>query len=325
MDKISVIIPVYNTQEYLARCLDSVLSQTYENLEIILVDDGSSDSSGIICDRFAETDARIRVIHQQNGGVGKARNAGLDIADGDYIAFVDADDWLEPEMLEKLLKNARSADAAVTICGAWFHTPNGNKQNRVFGNDGEMVDAKTALINYFARNFYGRALWNKLFRAALLKGIRFDTDIHYYEDSLFLSRVLIRQTERRSGRVLFFGEPLYHYCIGNAGSSIRSYDRYRTSVTAAKRICDVFREAGAMDLTRLAEFKVSFMAVNTCRQALLNDRKKEAGTYRYIAASYLKKTLFCKDVLLREKIQVLLALISPVHGVNAWLSIRNRG
>ncbi len=129
---ISVIIPVYNVERDLQRCLDSVIAQTYSHIEILLVDDGSTDNSCMICDRYAGIDSRISVIHQKNGGVGKARNAGLDAATGDYISFVDADDWLEPEMLEKLLQKAQAADASVAICGAWFHTPDGNKQNRIF-------------------------------------------------------------------------------------------------------------------------------------------------------------------------------------------------
>ena len=97
---ISVILPVYNVQQYLEKCIESVVNQTYKNLEIILIDDGSTDMSGKICDEFAEKDGRIKVIHSKNGGVSAARNIGLDIATGEYIGFVDSDDWIESQMYE---------------------------------------------------------------------------------------------------------------------------------------------------------------------------------------------------------------------------------
>ena len=100
---ISVIVPVYNVETLLPRCVDSILTQTYECLEVLLVDDGSTDASGEICEQFAKKDTRIRVIHKENGGLSSARNAGLDVASGDYIGFVDSDDWIEPEMYAEML------------------------------------------------------------------------------------------------------------------------------------------------------------------------------------------------------------------------------
>ena len=113
--KISVIIPVYNREKSLKKCLDSVMGQTYKNLEIILVDDGSKDSSGVICDEYAAGDSRIKVIHQQNAGVAAARNAGLAMATGDYIGWVDSDDWIEPDMYECMLDNAQKYEADIVV------------------------------------------------------------------------------------------------------------------------------------------------------------------------------------------------------------------
>ena len=102
---ISVIVPIYNTEKYLKKCLDSIINQTYKNLQIILIDDGSGDNSGEICDEYATKDSRIQVIHKQNAGVTAARNDGLDMATGDYIGFVDSDDWIEPNMYEEMMAN----------------------------------------------------------------------------------------------------------------------------------------------------------------------------------------------------------------------------
>ena len=114
---VSVIIPVYNVQEYLARCVDSVLSQTYTNLEIILVDDGSLDMSGDMCDDYAHKDSRVRVVHKSNGGLSDARNAGLDIASGNYVAFIDADDYVHHQFVEKLYDTLQSTGAQIAAHG----------------------------------------------------------------------------------------------------------------------------------------------------------------------------------------------------------------
>ena len=121
-ERISVIVPVYKVEPYLRKCLDSIVNQTYRNLEIILVDDGSPDNCGRICDEYAERDKRIRVIHQKNGGVSSARNEGLKIASGDWIGWVDSDDWIEPDMFEYLLENAKKSKADIAVCSRkeWY-------------------------------------------------------------------------------------------------------------------------------------------------------------------------------------------------------------
>ena len=115
-DLISVIVPVYKVERYLCRCVDSIIAQTYTNLQIILVDDGSPDGSGAICDDYAAKDSRITVIHKKNGGLSDARNAGLVAACGSYIGFVDSDDYIEPEMFEELLLKAMDTGADLTLC-----------------------------------------------------------------------------------------------------------------------------------------------------------------------------------------------------------------
>ena len=114
---ISVIIPCYNVEKYIDRCMESVLNQTYRELEIILVDDGSTDRTGNICDRYSQIDARVKVIHKENRGLSSARNAGLDICQGDYIFFVDSDDWISHNMYEKMLSSLKSVNADIAVCG----------------------------------------------------------------------------------------------------------------------------------------------------------------------------------------------------------------
>ena len=117
--KISVIVPVYKVENFLDRCVESIVGQTYENLEIILVDDGSPDNCPAMCDGWAEKDSRIRVIHKENGGVSSARNAALDIATGDYIGFVDSDDWIEPEMYSSLIQQISESGKHIALCSSF--------------------------------------------------------------------------------------------------------------------------------------------------------------------------------------------------------------
>ena len=125
MVKLSVIVPVYNAEAYLDVCIRSILGQTYADLELILVDDGSPDRSGTMCDAWAKQDNRIRVIHKDNGGVCSARNAGLDAAKGEYIAFVDSDDWIEPNMYETMMEKVHVYGCDVVLCDCVKDTPGG--------------------------------------------------------------------------------------------------------------------------------------------------------------------------------------------------------
>ena len=118
--KISVIIPIYKAEKFLDKCIGSVVGQTYENLEIILVDDGSPDNCPAICDSWAEKDSRIKVVHKENGGLSSARNAGLDVVTGEYFGFIDSDDWIEKDFFEFLITNALKENADISRCGLYL-------------------------------------------------------------------------------------------------------------------------------------------------------------------------------------------------------------
>ena len=127
MSKISVVIPCYNVEPYLERCVSSVIGQTYPELEIILVDDGSTDATGELCDKLSKTDARIKVIHKENGGLSDARNAGIDVAEGEFYSFVDGDDYLEPDAYEMMTKEMKSGDVSLVSAGIVVENINGYK------------------------------------------------------------------------------------------------------------------------------------------------------------------------------------------------------
>ena len=182
--KISVIVPVYKTEGLLDRCVESIVGQTYKNLEIILVDDGSPDNCPAMCDEWAEKDSRIRVIHKENGGVSSARNAALDIATGDYIGFVDSDDWIEPEMYASLIRKISESGKNIALCSYYAVEISGKRYECRCVADKEVLD-RDDYFRFIVLGGDGGYIWNRLYDADILKEVRFDEDIWYSEDLLF--------------------------------------------------------------------------------------------------------------------------------------------
>ena len=173
-DKISVIVPVYNVEKYLEKCIWSIINQTYSNLEIILIDDGSTDNSGKICDEFLEHDNRIKVVHKKNGGLSSARNAGLDIATGEYIGFVDSDDWIDVNMYDNLFKVAKQENSDIIECN--FQKVYDGKEEEVKIYNSFVINSFNnieALKQHLNGKYFYRCVWNKLYRRILFKDIRF--------------------------------------------------------------------------------------------------------------------------------------------------------
>lgn len=188
-DKVSIIVPIYNVEKYLPKCIESIINQTYKNLEIILVDDGSPDNCGAICDEYALKDNRIKVIHQKNSGVSVARNAGLAAATGKFIGFVDPDDFISPEMYEQMLETMKTANTDLCICGYDYVDENGNcdPKRPYFVKETETINQKE-VINRFSDMppTIRHGVVNKLFKGELLKSLKFKEGLHSSEDVFFL-------------------------------------------------------------------------------------------------------------------------------------------
>ena len=180
--KVSVIVPIYKVEPYLDQCVQSIVNQTYKNLEIILVDDGSPDNSPAMCDAWAEKDNRIRVIHKENGGFSSARNAGLDAATGDYIQFVDSDDWILPDMTAALVSCAVKENADVVRCG-YCENVDGDTQEICTNSRTYCPEYNKLVIDIMNDGLMSGAVWNKLYKRGVLDGIRFRPG--YSEDILF--------------------------------------------------------------------------------------------------------------------------------------------
>lgn len=179
---ISVIIPVYNVAAYLPECLDSVLSQDHRNLEVILIDDGSTDSSGAICDTYAASDSRVKVIHQQNGGAAAAKNAGLRIATGEYLSFVDSDDYLEPNVYGYMLTALEESGTDAIHCN--FREVYKSRSEDCVVHTGRMVLDSRAYLARFTKDWSCPLLWNKLYKRALFAGVFFEEG-HKIDDEYF--------------------------------------------------------------------------------------------------------------------------------------------
>lgn len=169
---ISVIVPIYNVEDYLSKCIESVINQTYKNLEIILVDDGSPDNCPKICDEYAQTDSRIKVVHKPNGGLSDARNAGLDIATGEYIGFIDSDDYIDEHMYEEMLSAIENADADLCICGYDRVDDDGKIKSSAHYNNA-LLSQEQAYEMLVQGNVYFIVAWNKLYKRDVFENLRF--------------------------------------------------------------------------------------------------------------------------------------------------------
>lgn len=221
-DLISVVVPVYNIAEDLPRCLDSILAQNYPSIEIITVDDGSSDPSGKVLDEYAQIHANIRVIHKENGGVTSARLRGVAEASGEWIGFVDGDDEIEPDMYERLLRNALEYDVEISHCGYQMCFPDGRVN--YFHNTGilEKQDKATALRELLSGNKIEPGLWNKLFHKSLFDGLVMPLDIRINED-LLMNFYLFSQVKQ----TVFDDWCPYHYIVRSTSASRAALNDHR--------------------------------------------------------------------------------------------------
>ena len=203
---VSIIIPVYKVEKYLGRCINSAVNQTYHNLEIIVVDDGSPDRCPQLCDEWAAKDSRIRVVHKNNGGLSSARNAGLDICQGEYLCFIDSDDWASNDMVEVLLKCCQTNQAKLAICGRYdVYEEQGIQTIGKNLCQDKVMDPKTAVSQMLTGKEFDCSAWGKLYHRSLWQDFRFPFR-RIYEDVAILYKVVLA-----ADRVALVNKPMYFY------------------------------------------------------------------------------------------------------------------
>lgn len=267
MPKLSIIVPVYKVEKHLSRCVNSILNQTFNDLELILVDDGSPDKCPELCDQFAQRDARVRVIHKENGGVSTARNAGLAAVCGMYIAFVDSDDWLEPDMYEKMMAVADQYDCDVVMCDCVKdfadHSEAYSHNIRSGFYDSQQLKKEyfphlliMENVEYPATISNCTILWRNRLNTI---DQRYQPGVRFSEDLLFGAKLL------RNARSFYYmkGETLYHYVM-NVSSASHTYvpDKWRDYLLLHSRIVDEFKEDSQFDFSHQIDLCLLFFLYN---------------------------------------------------------------
>ena len=260
---ISIIVPIYNVEPYLRRCVDSLLRQTYEDFELILVDDGSPDSCGTICDEYAARDHRVRVIHKPNGGLSDARNAGMEIAKGQYIAFVDSDDWVAPEYLARLLAALEGSNADICECDV-LRTEGENPASAAAQSPREVFHTAAALEQLVHDGVFRQHVWNKLYRREVINHICFPKG-KTNEDEFWTYQVF-----GNAKRVVKIRDVLYFYFQRPGSIMGQSYSLKRLDALEAKLQRQKYLDAAFPELSLQAKQNLFGSCIYAGQMAMLH-------------------------------------------------------
>lgn len=305
MPTISVIVPVYKVEPYLHQCVDSILGQRYRDFELILVDDGSPDGCPAICDEYARLDSRVRVIHKENGGLSSARNAGLDAATGKYVAFVDSDDWIDPDMLQIMMESIRSSEADMVLCGvsnyydSQYHGDRNENDCCIYDRIIEQEDIPALLES---QAWYYVIAWNKLYNCALFSDIRFPEGF-IHEDAAVAHRIW-----GKCHRVGIVGKKLYHYRQRDNSIMGQAVSISRTDILSA--LADRIAYCYQSEWDKL--FEITIIRYIDCFFEYYTRFRRTAETERY----------FCRmDASLRTALPYILKAKSLSLGYKIYLSV----
>lgn len=280
---ISIVVPIYKTEEYLRKCVDSILHQTYPNIEVILVDDESPDSSAAICDEYARRDTRVKVIHQKNMGLAGARNSGMDVASGELIAFVDSDDYIEEDMYMCMYESMQATQADIAVCG-FLKQWTSKSQNVTYGqNEFSQYEALEELVKNNRAG--GCEAWNKLYQKKLFDGIYFPVG-RLWEDMLTQYKLY-----QRVNKIVSVDKALYHY-IQREGSILHTFhgidDCYRVQAFYERA---VNLEEQYPELARYSFDGIALECMKNCIQIVKRYHKRTNvfyDTYAIGRNAYLK-------------------------------------
>lgn len=313
-EKISVIVPIYNVEDYLHRCIDSIINQTYTNLEIILVDDGSPDNCPIICDEYAKKDSRIRVVHKKNGGLSDARNAGIDIATGEYIMFIDSDDFVDIEMMESMMKNMIDNKVDMVVCNIKYVYE--DREVVKYNQSDRILDRYEAMEEYLKDGVVQAVAWNKLYKKSLINKMRYKVG-KTNEDEFFTYKVV-----DKTAKIYYNSTPFYNY-LQRDSSIMGKY--------SIKRLDGV--EASYERLNFIKERYPSFYLnekktfLNLCIYSymmILRNKNIDSGNKgKNILSSYVKKLNFTKDEIKQYSLKDRIKIFMSKKSLNCCCKILN--
>lgn len=315
MDIISIVIPMYNSEKYIKKCIESIIKQTYKKLQIIIIDDGSTDESGTICKEFCKKDNRIEYFYKKNQGVSSARNLAIDKIIGRYVIFIDSDDWIEKNMIELLHENIKKYNADISICGYDKIYQNGkvdisecNYKNKIYTKN--KIYMYENLLN---KHGYKGYLWNKLIKTDLIKKadkiIYFNEKVHLQEDLLFLCEVL----KNTKSIICDTNNKLYHY-IQRSNSAISSkYSiKYVSKLIVLEYLINL-KKYMKIDALEDIEFEYVFSAIKSkyiVKKLNINDDKLN-NKIKEIEKKYYKYVFYESKINIKNKIKLLMIKYMP--------------
>ena len=318
---ISVIVPVYRAEKYLPRCLDSLLNQSYQNFELILVDDGSTDDSWNVMREYQQKDPRVRIFHKENGGVSSARNFGLEQAEGTYIAFVDSDDWVLPQYLEMLYKGLQEQHTNMAVCN-FFEVEEENEApfEKPSSLPEKFVTRRITVKNYnLVGPEAGGQCWRMLVKSKILENIRFDQTLQFAEDSCFFTQTFVK-----AGEFAHIDVPLYCYLKRKASATGQTFSMKQwDEITGWKKILAMV-ENQSENLQDIAKIKLLIACAHVyyrMRGSTCRDREKERELIKTVREH--KRCAFkIPNQWHREKGKVWIMLVCPELGNLIWCTAK---
>lgn len=269
---ISVVVPIYNVENFLEKCVDSILSQTYSNLEIILINDGSQDNCLKICRNYELKDSRIIVIDKKNGGLSSARNAGIDKATGKYIMFIDSDDYIEKNMVEKLYNNISLNDADISICNFFFTYKNENKRNKAILNTTIDDESKFSYL-YGKYSLQTIISWNKLYKKELFNEIRYPDGL-IHEDQYIICDLL-----DKSKKINYMTDEFLYYYVQRDNSIMSTFNINRFDVIKGLNRRIEFFESKKYNMlinrTKVEKIQLLYQLLKESKKSTVEDKNKD--------------------------------------------------
>ena len=299
---VSIIVPVYNTEKYVERCIKSICNQTYKNIELLIIDDGSTDNSGKICDKWAEKDIRVKVIHEENRGVSIARNRGIELSQGDYIGFVDSDDVIDEHMYENMLEEAHKGNYDIICCNGYFMYSGEEKKIIISNYESKELECKNYMLFSIQNGGY---VCNRIYKKTCIKNIEFRKDIYILEDLLFNMEI-----SEKCKKIKYINNPLYFYYI-NSNSALREKTTFRnvykrvSALTAKEEIIKIC-EKHCLDIINQLKMEYVFNAYR------LRYIYKYIDNYtQNVAKKYINQKIFFKKSNLFYKLKTMLIVYFP--------------